>query len=83
MQHTYYAERKIYNVDSFKNESDFEKNIFEKKPLFLVLSAFQPSQKWLYSWPEKHKDIVKPVQVYYADAQKTQQILVVYKIEYN
>lgn len=83
-QHRYYAERNIldfYVNGSNENESAFNEKILEYKPKYLVISAFEPAftPKWAYDWPQRHNDSVIPVQVYFADAEKKQAVLVIYQ----
>lgn len=86
-QHSYYSERKVYNFgfnEFNKTEEIFNAKIDEFKPKYLIVSVFEQSftPEWAYSWPEKHKGKVTPVQAYFADPQKTQPILIIYQINY-
>lgn len=80
-QNTYYAER---NTTYFpENEADFYDFIKEKKPKYMIISIFEKSPDWTYSWAGKNQDKVKPV--YSAnmggDPQKT--TLMVFEFTYN
>lgn len=80
-QNTYYAER---NTTYFpEKESDFEDFIKEKKPKYMIISIFEKSPDWTYSWAGRNENKVKPV--YGAnlggDNQKT--TLVVFEFIYN
>jgi len=88
-QNIFYSERKTYDFYFDKGvnqtEDDFNRNLKIIKPRYIVLSAFEPvfTPAWAFSWPEKHQDILNPVMVYYADAQKTQPILIIFEVMKN
>ena len=86
-QHSYYSERKVYSFgfdSSNLSEEYFNEKIKEIKPKYAIISAFEPvfTPAWAYEWPDKNKEIAVPVQVYFADAEKKQPILVVYELKY-
>jgi len=84
-QHTYYTDRIIYDFYSVggpeRNESLFDETLKELKPKYLVVSVFEPAftPQWAYEWPNKHQDLVRPVQIYYMDETQSQPALVVYE----
>ncbi len=80
-QHTYYAEREVYNyVHPGVNETEFEEKVNKLKPDFLVLSIFEPHAQWVYEYPQNHQDMLIPVKSYMQ--QNNQPSLIVYKFEY-
>lgn len=86
-QLTYYSERNVYPLelayrrDIVKgNESDLDKFILEKRPKYLVASAYEREEPWAFAYPQKHADILIPVQVY-PNAQ--QPIVIVYQFDYD
>lgn len=87
-QHRYYSERKIkdfYVNGSNENESVFNEMIFNSKPRYIVISIFEPgfTPQWAYTWPEKHNETIKPVQIYYDTRNNKQPVLVIYEINSN
>lgn len=86
-QLTYYSERSVYPFElayrrdlTKGNESDLDKFILEKKPKYLVASAYEREEPWALSYPQKHQDILIPVQVY---PNPQQPIVVVYEFDYG
>jgi len=86
-QLTYYSERSVYPFElAYRrdikkgNESDLDKFILEKRPKYLVVSAYEREDPWVYSYPEKHKDILTPVQAYPSPEQP---IVIVYGFNYD
>ena len=80
-QNLYYSER---NTRGFpKNESDFDMELKENNPKFVIVSVFEPAftPQWAYAYADKHKDLFTPVKAYFADQQQKQPLLVVY--QYN
>ena len=76
-QNTYYSERKTVGV--IEPSSEFEEKIKQLKPRYLVLSVFEIHSEEVLSYPEKYQSILKPVQAYFADAEQTQPVLIVYE----
>ena len=76
-QNTYYSERATYGFPS--NESEFLPMLKEKKPRYMVVSAFEKSADWTYAWPSSNPDKLTPVNGYFADAEKKQVTLVIYE----
>ncbi len=86
-QLTYYSERSVYPFelayrrDIVKgNESDLDKFILEKRPKYLVASAYEREEPWAFAYPQKHADILIPVQVYPSSQQP---VVIVYEFEYS
>ena len=48
-----------------------------------VLHGFEPvfTPQWAYNYPSKYKDELEPVQAYFADQERTQPMLIVYKFK--
>lgn len=93
-QTLYYSERPTYIFDVNhegvryqipelakykKGEEGLDEFVKEMKPRYLIVSVFEIHEQWMYSYPEKHKDILKPVQVYSEAQQPT---LVIYEFNY-
>ena len=86
-QLTYYSERSVYPFelayrrDLVKgNESDLDKFILEKKPKYLVASAYEREEPWALAYPQKNQDILISVQAY---PNPQQPIVIVYQFDYN
>ena len=64
-------------------EELFRKKVKELKPDFLILHGFEPvfTPQWAYNYPSKYKDELEPVQAYFADQERTQPMLIVYKFK--
>ena len=77
-QLTYYSERKVIY---WPDEEDLDKFIEENKDVkFIILSSLEQSPPFTYAWPEKNKDKIEPVQLYFADEEQTRPLVVVYKV---
>jgi hypothetical protein len=74
-QTVYYSERATYGINF--NKTLFEKEIFEKKPRYLVLSVFENHPAWAYSWPSINNNSLSPVQAYSMDGK--QPVLIIYE----
>ena len=72
----YYSERSTYVL--VRNESDFEKQIDELNPDYLMLSIYEPYPQWIYTYPEKHPELLKAI---YGIPQNQQATVVIYKFE--
>jgi len=86
-QLTYYSERSTYPFDlAYRrdlpnlNETDLDKFILENRPKYFILSIYEYQEPWVFAYPEKHKDILTPVQGY---GLQNQPILVIYKFNYD
>ena len=63
-----------------QNESGFDEFVMSERPRYLILSAFEQNPEWTFQYPEKHKDILTPVQAY---QQGEQTVLVIYEFNYE
>lgn len=86
-QLTYYSERSVYPFElayrrdlTKGNESDLDKFILENKPKYLVASVYEREEPWAFAYPQKHADILIPVQAY-PNAQ--QPAVIVYQFDYD
>jgi len=81
-QIVYYSERPVQSSDPkvWDNASSFESVVKELKPAYLVLSTFEQSPDWLYSYPEKNTDKLVPVKAFY---QNQQPVVIIYKFVYS
>lgn len=80
----YYSERKCFD-DWLKseNETEFYKNLLKERPKYMVLSAYEGSPPWSYSWPQNNPDKAVPVQAYFFDAERTQPAVIIYQLKYS
>lgn len=62
-QNTYYSERRTETVAT-NNENEFLNEIKQRKPNYLVLSIWEKSQDWLYTYPQKHPEVLRPVKAF-------------------
>ncbi|MBU2633721.1 MAG: glycosyltransferase family 39 protein [Nanoarchaeota archaeon] len=76
-QITYYAERESVGIQSI--EEEFEKEIRELKPKYMILSVFEVHSETMLNYPQQYPNILKPVQAYFADSEQTQPLLVIYE----
>jgi len=79
-QNTYYSERTTYSF--LQNASVLEKQIEEKRPVYLVDSVWEPVEQWIHEFASKNQTKYVPVQVYFFDKEQKQPSLVIYKINY-
>ncbi|HIH17810.1 MAG TPA: glycosyltransferase family 39 protein [Nanoarchaeota archaeon] len=78
-QVTYYSERQTQGPP--ESEEEFLRFVREKKPKFMVLSAFEPHPNWYLEWPASHTSAVKLVQAYSAGQTGQQSaVLVIYEL---
>jgi 4-amino-4-deoxy-L-arabinose transferase-like glycosyltransferase len=75
-QNFYYSERETYKISS-TNETDFIKELKDKKPDYFILSVFEQYPDFLYSFPQEHPEIMTPIKVY---NQGDQPLLIIYKV---
>ncbi|MEK6871700.1 MAG: glycosyltransferase family 39 protein [Nanoarchaeota archaeon] len=85
-QLTYYSERSVYPFElSYRREMkktgevELDKFVLEKKPRYYSISVIERDEDWAYAYPQKHQDMLTPVQVY---QQGDQPILVIYEFKY-
>ena len=86
VQNMYYSERRTFSFSGM-NKSEFITLILRDKPRYLVNSIFEPY--WLNptfdvnQWLSTHQDFVRPVNAWFADAEKQQPVLVIYEFNWN
>ena len=71
-QMQYYTDRSVYYIED-ANEVD------KLKPKFYVISIYEKSADSYYEYPEKNKEKLKVVQVYFLDEQQTRPSLIIYE----
>jgi len=81
-QTVYYSEMKVFSYSEIENETSFNQYLLENKPKFLEVSGFENHPTWINSWLENNQNKTRPIRVYYADARKTQPLLIIYEIIY-
>ena len=95
-QITYYSERSTYPYDpgfyfgtklglnGFENypadEEGFLKFVEDKKPKYIILSAFEVNPDWFSQYVQSNSNLV-PVKAY--NNKDNQQVLIIYKFNYN
>ena len=88
-QSTYYSEREtisFYDEANLRSytPAEFDKVIEKVKPKFIVISVFEPSvPQWTYTYPQVHNESFIPVNVWFADAEKKNPIIIIYEINYS
>jgi 4-amino-4-deoxy-L-arabinose transferase-like glycosyltransferase len=70
----YYSERSSYTINF--NKTEFEKDVKELNPKYLILSIFENHDPWMYAYPQEHNDTLIPVQAY---QQQGQPVLIIYE----
>jgi 4-amino-4-deoxy-L-arabinose transferase-like glycosyltransferase len=82
-QNMYYSERETYPFQGKEpeKEAEFKSYLEEINPKYIVVSVFEPgfTPEWIYNYPQKHPELLTPVQAYFADPQQTQPLLIIYK----
>ncbi len=81
-QSVYYSERNVSTYATIKNNSEFDNYLDGNKPRFLQVSMFEPHPPWVNDWINKNGEKLRPVQAYFADAEKKQPVLIIYEINY-
>jgi len=74
---TYYTNLKV--VGFGENEQDTINKIKKLRPKYLVVTAYFPSPQWMFELPNKY-DNIRPVQVFFEDAAKTQASIAIYEV---
>jgi len=82
-QHTYYTERETFSYNLLDGPDELDAYIGENKPKFFVVSVFERHPEWTNLWVDENQGRLQPVKVYFADAQQTNAVLIVYEIKYN
>jgi len=85
-QNAYYSERETIHFYKDKSgnwqESNFNDFIDLYKPRFISISIFEKNPPWIGDWIDKNQNRLTPVQAYFADAEQSQPLLVVYEVGY-
>lgn len=81
-QTTYYSERKAFTYSDLDGEEEFESKINELKPTFLTISIFEPHPDYALNYINSHQDRFQVVHGYFADNERKQPILIIYRIIY-
>jgi hypothetical protein len=77
---TYYSELSTYKFP--QDSSSFNEFIKEKKPKFMVLTAFEASPPWVNEWLVNNTQVV-PIQAHFQDAARTKPDTIVYIFNYS
>lgn len=87
---SYYSERKVATFGTCYNnpeahlpacsKEEFYEFVEDVKPRFMMLSAFQRHEEWMFEYTNEHNDIWTPVHAY---RQGEQPILVIYESDYS
>ncbi|MEK6940768.1 MAG: glycosyltransferase family 39 protein [Nanoarchaeota archaeon] len=73
----YYSDR---NIDSYTSTAEqFPEKINLLKPKYMLITRWEPSPDWTYSWPQENQDKVKPVKAWYFDEAQTQPAVIIYE----
>ena len=77
-QITYYSERKV--IRPAWNETEHYERIKKYKPKYIMISIFEAHPEFAYRPREIFSNFTTIVNVYFADAAKTQPILIIYEV---
>jgi len=78
-ENTYYSERETFHYPD--NESDFPALLEEKKPKYLVISIWEQSPEWAYTWFERNPDKVEQVAAFTSHDNPKQATAVIYRLK--
>jgi 4-amino-4-deoxy-L-arabinose transferase-like glycosyltransferase len=86
-QLTYYSERTVYpfhlayrrDIEK-KEEADLDKFILENRPKYFSISGYEAEKDWAFAYPQKHSDLLTPVQAF---PPTEQPILIIYRFDYS
>lgn len=80
MELTYYSERKVvgFEGDDKNMTTKIKDMVFNAK--YVVLTGYYPSSQWTYEYPSNHTELLRPVQVYFADKEQKQPVVVIYQV---
>lgn len=84
-QTVYYCNAKVYTYSGW-NESYFDEYVQKNKPHYLIISAIEPNHpQYIFSYPQKHPDLLKPVQAFTMkeNPNPQQPVLIVYEFMYK
>ncbi len=87
-QISYYSERPISTFETEgdpemgtpRNKTQFEEFVERDRPVFLIISGFQPHPEWVNGYIEDNKDWIIPVKAY---PENQQPLIVIYKFDYS
>jgi 4-amino-4-deoxy-L-arabinose transferase-like glycosyltransferase len=82
-QTTYYAEREVYHQWHELGKENLEEFLVERRPKYVTVSVFERHTDIWTSWVDENQDRLTPVQVYYADAEQQNPLLIIYEIGYE
>jgi 4-amino-4-deoxy-L-arabinose transferase-like glycosyltransferase len=87
IQIVYYSERSTYPFHlgyrrdlPRANETGMYNFIMEKRPKYYIISLYEKDPQWAWEFPEKHKDLLTPVQAYTLNGQP---IVIIYQFNYS
>lgn len=81
-QTVYYSERNTSQLNDLQNASQLDEFLKENKPRFLMISVFEPHNKYIYDWVQQNQNRLQVVDAYFADKSQQQALLIVYEIKY-
>ncbi len=73
----YYADRRVMGFAG--SEFDTIERIKKLKPRYILLTAYYPSEQWMFELPNKYENI-RLVQVFFEDAAQTKPTVVIYEV---
>ena len=76
-QNTYYSQRETFGFSV--NETEFLKEVKEKNPKYIVISAFENYPSWATASSENFRNITNPVNAFFFDAEKKQAALIIFE----
>ena len=82
-QSVYYSERNVSTYSRIKGIEEFDQYLQDNRPRFLQISIFEPHPPWINEWIQINQNTTRPVQAYFADAEKQKPVLIVYEILYQ
>ncbi len=75
-QYTYYSERFVYGYEA--NREEFERQLNELKPKYVVVSIFEQHPEWVYTYFGEYKERFKPIKIYNLN---NKPILIIYEVK--
>lgn len=75
-----YSQMNVYSYSEW-NSSYMDQFISENHPKYLMVSLFEPHPSWVNLWISNHTSEILPAQVYFADEQNQQPVLILYEIK--
>lgn len=77
-QLTYYSERANYG---WGPEEELMQKFNDLNTKYIVLTMWEKSPDWAYSYPRNHSDVIDVAQAYFLDKEKQKPALVIYEIK--